>query len=134
MTNASSSDFLRRSLIADAVLSGAAALLVLLGASLLASPLGLPEALLRGAGLVLLPYVGFVVWVGTRRVIPQAAVWAVIAANAAWTAASIGLLLTSWVAPTLLGHLFVIAQALAVAVLGEIQYLALRRPALRAPL
>ena len=123
------SPFLRRSLILDATASGATAALVIAGASLLEGLLGLPAALLRGAGLVLVPYVAFVGYLATREVPAPAAVWAVIVANVLWAAASFALLLGGWVAPTALGYAFVIAQAVVVAALGELQYMGLRRPA-----
>jgi hypothetical protein len=61
------SPFLRRALLADALISGATGLLMLIGANVLASLLGLPEALLRYAGLVLLPYGSLVAYVATRE-------------------------------------------------------------------
>jgi len=122
------SPFLRRVLLLDAAASGATALLVTAAAGLLEGLLGLPAALLRGAGLVLVPYVAFVVFTGTREAIPRAAVWAIVAANAAWAIASILLLMSGLVAPTLLGYAFVIGQAAVVALLGELQYVGLRRP------
>jgi hypothetical protein len=121
------STFLRRSLILDAVASGATAALVLAGADLLQGWLGLPTALMRGAGLVLVPYVAFVGYLATRATVTPAAVWTVIAANALWAAASVALLLGGWVAPTALGYAFVLAQAAVVAVFGELQYVGLRR-------
>ena len=50
------STLLRYALIGDAVASGATGLLMAGGSGLLAGLLGLPEELLRVAGLVLLPY------------------------------------------------------------------------------
>ena len=123
-----SSTFLRRALMLDALASGATALLVIAAAGLLEGFLGLPAALLRGAGLVLIPYVAFVVYVGTREFISRPAVWTVIAANALWAIASALLLVSGFVAPTALGYAFVIAQAVVVALLGELQYMGLRRP------
>ena len=122
------SSFLRRALLADAIASGATGALVLFGGGLLDGLLGLPSALLRGAGLVLMPFVAFVVWTGTRENIVPPAVWIVIVANAVWALASILLLLSGAVAPTMLGYMFVIAQAIVVAALGELQYIGLRRP------
>ena len=58
---------------------------------------------------------------------PVATVSAIIAINAAWTAASVLLLLGRWVSPTLLGVAFVMAQALTVGAFGVIQYLCLRQ-------
>ena len=119
--------FLRRALQLDAVASGATALLMIAGAGLVEGLLGLPAALLRGAGLVLVPYVAFVIYTGTREAIPRPAVWAIIVANVLWAAASALLLISGWVAPTGLGYAFVIAQAVVVALLGELQYVGLRQ-------
>jgi glucose uptake protein GlcU len=94
--------------------------------------LGLPVALLRGAGLVLVPYVALVAFVATRRRIEPAAVWLIIACNALWALASFVLLLSGELAPTGLGIAFVAAQAIIVALLGELQYMGLRRPAAQA--
>lgn len=118
---------LRRVLLADAVLSGATGLLMIAGAEVLSGLLDLPVPLLRAAGLVLVPYVAFVVYAGTRAGIARAAVIAIIAINLAWTAASIGLLFTGLVSPNLLGYAFVVFQALVVGVLAELQIVALRR-------
>lgn len=127
--NPSSPAFLRMALLLDAVASGATALLVLVATGFLADLLALPAALLRGAGLILIPYVAFVAYLGLREQAPRPAVWMVIIANALWAAASLLLLVSGWLAPTMLGYAFVIAQALVVAVFGELQYVALRRQA-----
>ena len=119
------SPFLRRVLLADAVMSGAAGLLMLLGAGLLTEMLDLPAALLRTAGLILLPYAAFVVYVANRS--QRAMVWAVILINALWTIDSVVLLLSGWVAPNALGYAFVLVQAVAVAVFAELEYVGLRR-------
>ncbi|HXE68212.1 MAG TPA: hypothetical protein VN523_02575 [Hyphomicrobiaceae bacterium] len=127
--SAQSATFLRRTLVLDAVASGATALFVIAAAGLIDGLLGLPVALLRGAGLVLVPYVAFVVFVATRARIEPAAVWVIIACNALWALASCVLLLSGELAPTGLGIAFVAAQAIVVALLGELQYVGLRRPA-----
>jgi hypothetical protein len=126
MSTSQSSPFLRNALLLDAAASGATGLLLIAGAGLLEGLLGLPVALMRGAGLVLMPYVAFVVWAGTRETIPAGAVWAIIVANAAWAIASV-FLLVGTLTPTLLGTMFIIGQALVVALLGELQYVALKR-------
>ena len=91
------SPFLRNVLLLDAAASGATALLLIAGAGLLDGLLGLPVALMREAGLILVPYVAFVAWVGTRAEVSRGAVWTIIAANALWAVASIGLLVSGWV-------------------------------------
>jgi hypothetical protein len=118
---------LRFALLADAVASGATGLLMIAGADLLTGLLGLPVALMREAGLLLIPYVVLVALVGTRQNIPHSAVKAIIALNAAWVAGSIGLLMSGTVAPTVLGYAFVIFQAVVVGVFAELQFIGLRR-------
>ncbi len=119
--------FLRYALLADAVASGATGLLMIAGADVLTGLLGLPAALMREAGLLLVPYVALVAFVGTRDVIARPAVRAIIGLNVLWVAASIGLLMSGFVAPTLLGYAFVIAQAVAVGLFAELQVIGLRR-------
>src|ERR671916_459780 len=111
---------LRWSLLIDAVASGATALLLIAGAGLLEGLLGLPTSLMRYAGLILVPYVAFVAYVGTRAEIARPAVWLVIACNAVWVVASAALLVSGFVAPTMLGTAFVVAQAVAVGFFGEL--------------
>jgi hypothetical protein len=118
--------FLRYALLADAVASGATGLLMIAGAGLLEGLLGLPTALMREAGLVLVPYVAFVAWAGTRETISRPAVQAIIAMNVLWVIGS-AVVLFAFVAPTLLGYAFVIAQAIVVGVFAELQFIGLRR-------
>ncbi len=122
------SPFLRKALLLDAAASGATGLLLIGGAGFLDGLLGLPVALMREAGLILVPFVAFVAWVGTRQETSRGAVWAIIAVNALWVIASLGLLVSGWVAPTVLGYAFVIAQAAVVALFGELQHAGLTRP------
>jgi hypothetical protein len=121
--------FLRRALLADAAASGAMGLLLAAAAEPLAGPLGLPAALLRGAGLPLLPFAAFVAWLGTRPRVPRAGAWAVVALNVVWVVDSLGLLATDWVRPAGLGQAFVVAQALAVLALAGLERVGLRRAA-----
>ena len=118
---------LRFALLADAVASGATGLMMIAGADLLTGLLGLSVALMREAGLLLVPYVALVAFVGTRQAIPHGAVRAIIALNIAWVAGSIGLLMSGIVAPTVLGYAFVIFQAVVVGVFAELQFVGLRR-------
>jgi hypothetical protein len=119
--------FLRRAILADAVFSGASALLLTSGAGLLGPLLNLPEALLRETGVFLIAYTALVGWLGTRPSMPKALVIIVIAGNAAWTLASIALLFSGAVTPNLLGEAFVAIQAIVVGVLAELQYIGLRK-------
>jgi hypothetical protein len=118
---------LRRAIQADAIVSGAMALLLTFGAGMLAPLLNLPEALLRETGLFLITYAALVGWLGTRPSMPKALVVIVIAGNAAWTLGSIALLFSGAVTPNLLGEAFVAMQAIAVGAFAELQYIGLRR-------
>ena len=118
---------LRFALLADAVASGATGLMMIAGADLLTGLLGLPVPLMREAGLLLVPYVALVAYVGTRPVIPRGAVKVIIALNVAWVAGSIALLMSGAVAPTVLGYAFVIFQAVVVGAFAELQFIGLRR-------
>jgi hypothetical protein len=119
--------FLRRAIVADAIFSGASAVLLTLGAGELAPWLSLPEALLRETGLFLIAYAALVGWLGMRQAMPKPLVVIVIAGNAAWTLASIALLVSGWVNPNLLGEILVAMQAIAVGAFAELQYIGLRK-------
>ncbi len=124
--------FLRQVLIVDAVVSGAAGLLMAVGAPLLSPLLGLPANLLFWAGVALFPFVALLLAVARRGEASRLVLIDIIAINALWVAASFGLLVSGAVAPTLLGYAFVIAQALAVALLAELQFIGFRRTAANA--
>jgi len=119
--------FLRHVLFADAAVSGAAGLLMVEGAPFLSPLLGLPTGLLFYAGLALFPFVALLVAGARRGAASRVVIIDIIAINALWVAASIGLLVSGAVTPTLLGYVFVIAQALAVALLAELQFVGFRR-------
>jgi len=126
MTYAQSS-FLRRVLVIDAVISGAAGVMLVAGADLLHEWLAVPAMLARGSGVSLIPFALLVGYLATRPSMPRAGVWAVIVCNALWAVASILLLVGGFVSPTALGTAFIIAQALAIAILAELEYVGLRR-------
>ncbi|WP_291859882.1 hypothetical protein [Bradyrhizobium sp.] len=119
--------FLRRAVQADAIVTGAVALLQAFGAGLLTSMLNLPEPLLRQTGLFLIAYTALVGWLGTRPSMPKALVAIVIAGNAAWALGSIALMFSGWVNPNLLGYAFIALHAISTGVFAELQYIGLRK-------
>jgi len=121
----SSTLFLRRVLALDSLSCLALGLAMGLGAAMLAPLLGLPEALVRIAGLLLLPLGAFIGWLASRPAPPPALVWVVILGNVGWTAESFILLGQSQT--TALGTAFVAAQAAAVLGLAALEYLGLRK-------
>ncbi|WP_330114728.1 hypothetical protein SA496_26715 [Pseudomonas sp. JS3066] len=127
MTHLDMSPMLRRALQADALASGAMGLLLTLAAGPLEELLGLPRALLLGAGIGLLPFALALGWLANRQTLRRGWIWAVLAINAVWVIDSLSFLALGWVEPTLLGKVFVIGQAVAVAVLAELEFFGLRR-------
>ena len=121
------SSFLRRALVVDALVSAAAGVLMSLGAELLAPLLALPPGLLCGAGLVLFPWAAALLWMARRPAVPAAAVWSVIVLNVLWVADSVWVALGGMGMPSALGQAFVAAQALAVVVFAELEFIGMRR-------
>lgn len=122
-----SNPLLRFALLGDAVASGATGLLMAAAASPLSPLLGLPEPLLRGAGLVCLGYAAIVGWLGARAAPPRAAVLAVVAVNLLWALECLGLPALGFVAPNALGLAFLALQAVVVAGFAAAQWAGLRR-------
>lgn len=121
----SSTLFLRRILALDSLSCLALGLALGLGAATLAPLFGLPEPLVRIAGLALLPLGAFIGWLASRPAPPPALVWVVILGNVGWTAESF--LVLGQNQPTALGTAFVSAQAAAVLGLAALEYLGLRK-------
>lgn len=118
---------LRRALLLDAVASGAMGAAMALAAAPLGDRFDLPTALLRGAGIALVPFAALLASLGSRARVAGPAVQAVVAVNLLWVAGSLLLLVAGWVEPTALGVAFVVAQALAVAAFAGLQELGRRR-------
>jgi hypothetical protein len=122
-----SSLFLRRILALDALSCVAMGLLMGLGATQLSPLLGLPQPLIRAAGLLLLPLAAFIAWLASRPAPPRGLVWVVILGNIGWTAESFVLVGQSQPAITAIGTAFVSAQGLAVLGLAALEYVGIRR-------
>jgi hypothetical protein len=119
--------FLRNVLVADAASCVATGALQVAFTSALADALQLPRGLLAETGWFLLAYAAVVGFAATRAPIPRALVRVFVAGNFAWAAGCAGLLVAPAFAPTLLGRAWVIAQAVTVVVLAELQWAGLRR-------
>ena len=125
----SSPNFLRNVLRADALSCVACGALQVVFTGQMAQLLGLPEALLAYTGEFLLVYAAAVAFVSTRDPLPRPLVWVLLAGNLGWAIACALLLVSDRVAPFMLGTAYVVAQALTVAVLAELQFFGLRRSA-----
>ena len=118
---------LRFALRLDAAGSGVLGLVGLAAAAPLADPLGMTTAGLRGTGAFLVAYALALVLLAARPVIPRAAAWTVVVGNTAWILGSLGAVVAGRDTFTALGVAVVLAQAAAVGVFADLQWLGLRR-------
>ena len=125
------SNGLRRTLTIDAVVSAASALLLLFAGDELAQWFAIPEMLLWYAAILLVPFAIYVGTLARRETVTRSGMAAVIGMNIAWVVASVWLVMGSSVRPSPAGYVFIVGQALAVALLAEFQYMAVRRAAAR---
>jgi len=123
--------FLPRLLCVDALASGATAVLLLAAADVLSPWLGLPAGLLRGAGIVLVPFVLWLLALSRQPAPSGPAMSVVVAINLAWVAGSVWVAFGGTWKPGALGIAFVCAQALVVLAFAELGWSGLR--ASRAP-
>jgi hypothetical protein len=121
------SSLLRRALLADAILTSIAGIVLVLAARPLGVFLDLPVQMLQFAGLIFIPFGAFAGWIGTRPRVHRPLVFVVIVVNALWGVDSVLMLLTRWVETTPIGEIFVIGQAVIVAAIAEIEFIGLRR-------
>jgi hypothetical protein len=119
--------FLRNTLLLDGLVSGAAGVVMLAGATFIAPLTELPAALLAWAGGLLLPWCATLVALSRRATLPRLWLMDIVAINALWIAASFGILVSGAVEPNLMGYGFVVMQALAVVVFTDLQIIAVRR-------
>lgn len=118
--------FLSRVMAADAVSCAATGALQLIFGTALARWTGLPAPLLLATGAFLLAYAGAAAWMASRALPPRRLIGLVVAGNFAWAAACIGLLAVAGASIGSLGWAWVLAQAVVVVVLAELQWMGLR--------
>lgn len=118
---------LRFALRLDAAGSGALGLIGLVAAGQLADLLGMMAGALRGTGAFLVGYALALVLIAARSAIPRTAAWIVVIGNTAWVLGSIGAAVAGQDTFTALGVAVVLAQAAAVAVFADLQWIGLRR-------
>ena len=121
------SNFLRYVLFADAATCLACGLLLSFGGTFLQSVLGLPVDIMFYAGLSLLPFAAFLLYAATRKSVSKTVIWLIIGLNFLWTIDSFLLLISGSVAPTVFGYVFVIFQAVGVAVFADLEFIGLRK-------
>jgi hypothetical protein len=117
---------LSRWLLADAAMSGGAGLALAAGGAWLDGVLGASTGLLIGIGVFLVAYAAFLVVIA-RIGAPAPAVWLVVVGNMVWVAASVFVVVADTLTLTTTGNVLTLAQAAAVALIADLQLLALKR-------
>jgi hypothetical protein len=122
--------FLRHVLLADSASCVATGAVQVLLTGALAELTRIPAPLLMGTGLFLIAYAALAAFIATRDPVPRAFVWLFVAGNFGWAAACVALLAASPLHPSMIGEGWIVAQAVTVVVLAELQWAGLRaRPA-----
>jgi hypothetical protein len=117
---------LRTALKVDGVVCATVGLICAVGVSALDGALGIPAGWLFGIGLLLVAC-GAVLWWMSVSAAPAAYGRVAVAVNLAWAAASVVAIVAGWWPLTGLGVAVVIAQAVAVVALADLEYMGLRR-------
>jgi hypothetical protein len=118
---------LRRVILADGLVSGSMAILLIAAAHQLGNWFGLPVAFVRWTGLLLVPFAIAVLFLATRSNLPRIGVQAVIALNVGWVVASGLVLISGWIDPSGSGVAFIVVQALLVALFAGQQHVGLKQ-------
>ncbi len=111
----------------DALTCAATGLLLVTLAGVISSLTALPELLLLWAGLALLPVAVFMAVIARQSPPADWAVAVIVFGNIGWVLASLALLVSPLISPNLIGWVFVLAQAAAVALLAWLEFAAVRR-------
>lgn len=119
--------FLRRVLLLDAATCVGMALLHTGLGGTVAALTGMPMALVLASGLVLFPIAALMVWTALRAHLVAPAVWLVILGNVGWTVASFALALGPDMGLSMIGRLYICAQALGVLMFAALELVGLRR-------
>jgi hypothetical protein len=118
--------FLRRVWCADAAVSAVVGAGMAAAAGPLAGLTGLPERLLAGAGLALLPYAAFLAWLATRQAVPRVAAWLPVPINVIWAVDCVALVVAQPSASAAL-LAFIAVQVVTVLAFAELEFVGVRR-------
>lgn len=130
MSPIQSNNTLSNILLLDAATCVVTGALMAFGSSFVAGLTHIPAPLLFWAGLVLFPIAALMVYAGVQVPPPRAIVWLIVLGNIGWVIASLGLF--AFIAPNALGTLFILAQAIVVALLAMLEHSALQRSGMAA--
>lgn len=123
----SSPAVLRRVLAFDALSGAGTGALHLLLAPLLSAWFGLPEAWLHASGLAIFAFVALAGWLALQPTPPRGPLMGIVMLNFAWAAGCLWLAFGGAVDATPLGLGYLLAQAVAVIVLAELEWMGWRQ-------
>lgn len=118
---------LRRVLWADAASGAATGALQLAVPGVLSAWLGLPAAWITASGALIFAFVALAVYLTTRAAVPRSGLWLLVLGNAAWVVGCLELAFAGPATLTAWGQAYLLVQAVAVAMLAELQWMGLRR-------
>ncbi len=119
------SPLLRTALLADAVVSGAVAIIQLAATDWLSGFLQLPRTLLFETGVFLVVYTALLLVLARSARVPSALIAVIVLGNVGWALGCAGLLVVGGVSPSAMGVAFVIVQAVAVLAFAALEYIGL---------
>jgi len=119
--------FLPNVMWADAASCAATGALQVAFTGALAGLTGLPAPLLMSTGVFLLAYAAMAAFMASRSTPPRTLIGLVVVGNFGWAVACISLLVSGIFPVTAVGVAWVLAQAVCVIVLAELQWTGLRR-------
>ena len=120
-----SNNTLQNVLLLDAATCIAAGALMAFGSDFVAGLTAIPAPLLTWAGLILFPCAALMIFAGLQASPSRPIVWLIVLGNIGWVIASLGVF--AFIAPNALGTIFILAQAVVVAVLALLEHNALQR-------
>jgi len=122
-------NLLRQALLLDAFASGTMGLAMTAASGPIAGLLDLPMPFVLYIGIFLIAFALFLLALTRQERPAPSLVWLVIVGNAGWVVASIAILFTDLIAPNTLGAIVIVAQAAAVALFAELEFIGQRRRA-----
>ena len=125
MSPIQSNNALQNILLLDAATCVATGALMAFGSNFVAGLTAIPAPLLTWAGLILFPCAALMLYAGLQASPPRSIVWLIVLGNIGWVIASVGLF--AFIAPNALGTIFILAQAVVVAVLALLEHNAMQR-------
>ena len=125
MSPIQSNNALQNILLLDAATCVATGALMAFGSNFVAGLTAIPAPMLTWAGLILFPCAALMLYAGLQASPTRSIVWLIVLGNIGWVIASVGLF--AFIAPNALGTIFILAQAVVVAVLALLEHNAMQR-------